>query len=364
MSTLKYKIALTLIPGIGSVTGKKLIAYCGDVEAIFKEKKYTLLKIPGVGKLLVHTLNQSQIMARAEAEVVFIEKNKIKPLFFLDDEYPLRLKHCVDGPLMLYYKGNADLNASRIITVVGTRKPTDYGKSRCKSFIEGLADLNVLITSGLAYGIDSIAHRVALDLGLKTTGVLAHGLDRIYPAQNRTLAERMIHQGGLITEFLCGTIPDRENFPKRNRIVAGMADAVLVVESAVKGGALITADIANSYNRDVFAIPGRLSDEYSQGCNYLIKINKAALVQSVKDIKYIMGWEPVDNSGGIQQKLFTDLTREEKIIIDVLRQHGQLNIDKLSGLVQMSAGQLSVVLLNLEFEGLIRNIPGKIYKIV
>lgn len=364
MDALRYKIALMLVPKIGSVNGKKLVAYCGGVEAIFSEKKRNLMKIPGIGRSLVQSLKQKSTMDRVDQEIQFIEQNKITPLFFLDDAYPGRLKQCLDGPLMLFYKGNACLNANKILAVVGTRRPTDHGKASCKAFIEHLAEPGLTIVSGLAYGIDSVAHRASLDCELDSIGVLAHGLDIIYPAQNREMAGKMINQGGLLTEFFSNTNPDRENFPKRNRIVAGMSDAVLVIESAEKGGALITADIANSYDRDVFAVPGRLSDEYSSGCNYLIKSNKAALVQTAADIKYLMGWDDAGKgSTARQQKILFDLAPEENIIIEILKQHGSLTIDQISNLVQLGISQLSSVLLNLEFKGAIRNLPGKIYKI-
>jgi len=364
MDSLKYKIALMLIPKIGSINGKKLVAYCGGVEAIFKEKKQALLKIPGIGKALVQAIRQKTTMERVEMELEFIEKHKITPLFFLDKDYPRRLKQCVDGPLMIFYKGTSDLNAKKVLAVVGTRRPTDQGKAICSRLLQELADPSLLIISGMAYGIDSVAHRSALDNKMDSIGVLAHGLDIIYPAQNRELAGRMLVQGGLLTEFFSNTNPDRENFPKRNRIVAGMSDAVLVIESAEKGGALITADIANSYDRDVFAVPGRLSDEFSIGCNYLIKSNKAALAQSAEDIKYLMGWDDQpDSSAGKQHRILFDLSREEVLVIEVLKQHGSLNIDQIFHLVQLGTSQLSTVLLGLEFKGAVRSLPGKIYKI-
>ncbi len=363
MDSLKYKIALMLIPKVGSINGKKLVAYCGGVEGIFKEKKQALLKIPGIGKSTVWAIKQKTTMERVEKELDFIQKHEITPLFFLDKDYPRRLKQCVDGPLMLFYKGSCDLNAKRILAVVGTRRPSDHGKAACIRFIEDLADPGLVIVSGLAYGIDSVAHRAALDNEMESVAVLAHGLDIIYPAQNREIAGRMLGQGGLLTEFFSNTNPDRENFPKRNRIVAGMSDAVLVIESAEKGGALITADIANSYDRDVFAVPGRLTDEVSVGCNYLIKSNKAALVQSAEDIKYLMGWDDQpDTIAGKQHKILFDLSREESLVIEVLKQHGSLNIDQIYNLVQLGTSQLSAVLLGLEFKGAIRNLPGKVYK--
>lgn len=232
---LQYKIGINLIPGISDINGKKLIAYCGGAEAVFKEKKSSLLKIPGMGEATANKILSAEVLKRAELELAFIQENKIKTYYFLDDDYPERLKHCVDGPIMLYFKGNADLNMSKILSVVGTRKASNYGKRICKTLIEGLKDLNVLIVSGLAYGIDTFAHKEALNNELKTVGVLAHGLDHLYPSLNKSLAEKMLNQGGLLTDFISKTNPDRENFPKRNRIIAGVADAVLVIESAKKG---------------------------------------------------------------------------------------------------------------------------------
>ncbi|NTW34420.1 MAG: DNA-protecting protein DprA, partial [Bacteroidetes bacterium] len=236
---LLYKIGITLIPGVGDVNAKKIIAYCGGADAVFKEKKKALLKIPGVGITLSESIVKNDVLSRAEKEIKFIEKYKITPLFFLDKQYPERLKHCADSPVMLYYKGNADLNVPKVLGVVGTRNATEYGKEICRSIIEGLSDYNVQVVSGLAYGIDVHAHKTALDFGLDTIGVLGHSLDRLYPAVHRTTAEKMITQGGLLTDFISETKFKPENFPKRNRIVAGMCDALIVVEASIKGGALI-----------------------------------------------------------------------------------------------------------------------------
>ena len=361
-NTLLYRMALTQIPGVGSIIGKKLVSYCGGVEAVFKEKKRNLLKIPGVGSVLVRGFNRNEALAKAEKEIKFIEKGRIKPIFYLDKEYPQRLTHCIDGPLMLFYRGIANLNSPRIVSIVGTRKATNYGRYCCQKIVEGLADSNVLIISGLAYGIDTCAHRSSLINGIKTIGVLAHGLDRIYPWLNRKLAGQMVKEGGLITEFFSGTLPDRENFPKRNRIIAGMADAVVVIEAAYKGGALITAEIANSYNREVFAIPGRIDNQYSVGCNQMIKMNKAALAESAEDIKFIMGWErSVEETSSGQTRLFIDLSEEEETIINLLETNGKSGIDWISLSSNMSMSKVASVLLHLEFKGLIKSLPGKIY---
>lgn len=360
---LKYQIGLTLIPGIGAIVGKKLMAYCGGVEAIFSESRNALLKIPGIGIATVNSILSQKILHKAETEISFIEKHNITPLFYTEFEYPARLLNCEDGPLMLYYKGEANLNAKRIIGFVGTRKSTNQGRAICQNFIDGLKSKDVLVISGLAYGIDSCAHKAALDSGLKTIGVLGHGLDRIYPAQNRKLASSMLNNGGLLTEFISKTNPDRENFPKRNRIVAGICDAVVVVESAKRGGAMITAGLANSYNRDVFAIPGRIGDEYSEGCNLLIKSNRAALADSPKDIAYIMGWDDIQVDIKKQRNMFLQLTPDQKLIYDIIESVKEISVDKLIIKSSLPASKVASVLLMLEFEGMIRSLPGKLYSI-
>jgi len=359
-----YQIALSLIPNIGDITAKKLVAYCGGVDAVFKEKKKNLLKIPGVGEFFANAVVNQNVMKRAEEELTFVQKYKIATLFYLDQAYPNRLKHCYDAPVMLYYKGNADLNAPKIISIVGTRRATDYGKSECKKIVEGLIAQNVIIVSGLAYGIDSCAHKAALEFNLDTVGILAHGLDRIYPPQNKALAEKMIHHGGLLTDYMSKTIPDRENFPSRNRIIAGMSDATIVVEAGRKGGALITAEIANSYNRDVFALPGRIHDEYSEGCNRLIKTHKAALIESAADVEYIMGWEMKTHKTKKQQReLFTELTPEEETLLNVIGQNKESSIDFITVESNLPMSKVAAVLLNLEFKGIIVSLPGKLYRL-
>ena len=365
MEDLIYKLALTLIPGVGSVNGKSLVAYCGGVKAVFMEKKRALLKIPGIGEQTINAITNHNVFGRAEEELAFIEKNKIAPLFYLDKEYPIRLKQCHDSPLMLYYKGTSELNAPKVVAMVGTRKATEYGRDICRKIIEGLVELNVLIVSGLAYGIDTWSHKAALDNKLETVGVLGHGLDRIYPFANRALAEKMTEAGGLLCEYMSNTMPDRENFPMRNRIIAGISDAVIVVEAGASGGALITAEIANSYNRDVFAVPGRLGDPHSEGCNKLIKINKAALIQSAKDISYLLRWEDEkDHKKNVQRQLFLNLSPDEELIVNTLREKGDMEIDTLLLETMLMPAKAASVLLNLEFEGVIRCLPGKVYRLL
>jgi len=360
---LKYQIALTLLPNIGDVYAKNLVSYCGSVEAIFKESKRALLKIPSIGPKAVESIKNNVIFEKAVDEIEFIQQNNIQTLFYLDKNYPKRLKHCNDSPILLYYKGNADLNSRKILSIVGTRNATHYGKSVCKSIISDLVKHEVLVVSGLAYGIDVTAHKEAMDNGLNTVGVLGHGLDRIYPTLHKSTADSMVETGGLLTEFISKTSPERENFPKRNRIIAGMADAVIVIEAGKKGGALITADIANTYNRDVFAIPGKVNDTYSMGCNYLIKKNKADMVESVKDIEYLLGWEKQDINQKVQKTMFVDLKPEEKILVELIQNEKSVRIDDLCIKSNLSMSRTSSILLNLEMAGIVRSLPGKTYQL-
>jgi len=362
---LIYRIGLTLIPGVGDVLGKKLVSLCGSAEAVFREPRHHLKKISRVGELIALTVGNKEILLRAEKEVLFVDRYHISPLYFQDTGYPRRLKHCFDSPILLFYKGTADMNPLHVIGVVGTRSATDYGKAVTREIVSGLVQQQVLVVSGLAYGIDSCAHRFALELGLNTVGVLGHGLDTVYPWMHRSLAEKMVMQGGLVSEFLSGTKPDRTNFPKRNRIIAGLSDAIVVVEAGRKGGALITADIANSYNRDVFAVPGRVNDPYSQGTNYLIRTNRAALVQNADDIEYLMGWkDTVCQAQPVQRRIFIEMTPEEEKIVTKLQEKGQLGIDEICILTENPMSRVSASLLNLEFEGVIKCLPGKVYELI
>lgn len=362
--SLKYQIGLTLIPGVGNVLAKNLISYTGSPEAVFKEKKSALLKIPGVGSVIAEAILQNKEFIRAEEELKFIQKYNIKTFFYTEKDYPHRLQHCVDSPVLLYYKGEADLNTSKIIGVVGTRNATGYGKEVCSALIEAMQPHNVIIVSGLAYGIDIHAHKSSLKNHLPTIGVLGHGLDRIYPSAHKSIAEKMVKSGGLLTEFLSKTNPDRENFPKRNRIIAGLVDALIVVEAGKTGGALITAEIANSYNRDVFAVPGRIKDTFSEGCNFLIKTNKAILVESFKDIEYIMRWQAAKQSANEKQKkLFIQLNQEEEILVKILNESEILGIDSIFLKSQMPMSKVATALLNLEFSGVVKSLPGKRYQL-
>ena len=357
-----YEIALTLVPGIGVVNGKKLVAYCGGAEAVFCEKKDALRHISWVNDGIVQNLDSKDVMLRAEQELEFIMKNDIRPLFYLDKDYPKRLQHCHDSPIMLYYKGNADLNAEKVVGVVGTRNITDYGRYVTEKIIEDLSSDNVLIISGLAYGIDASAHRAALKYDLATVGVLGHGMQTIYPAENRKLSLKMIEKGGVLTEFISGTKPDKENFPKRNRIVSGMVDCLLVVESALKGGAMITAEIANSYDREVFAVPGRVGDIYSEGCNHLIRTNKANLVTNATDIRYIMRWDVDTKVVSKQMRLFRDFSDEEQKVMNVFVDNNIVHLDDIIVGTDLSPSKIASVLLSLEFDGVLTALPGKRYQ--
>lgn len=357
-----YEIALTLIPGIGDVIGKKLVAYCGGAEAVFHEKKKALTKINGIGDNVVKCITTQDVIQRAEEELTFVEKNGIRPLFYLDADYPKRLQHCHDSPMMLYYKGNADLNVVKTIGVVGTRNISEYGKYVTEKIIEELSTDNILIISGLAHGVDACAHRSALKYDLATVGVLGHGMQTVYPAENRKLSTKMLEKGGVLTEFVSGTQPDRENFPQRNRIVAGMVDCLVVVESALKGGAMITADIANSYDREVFAVPGKIGDIYSEGCNYLIRTNKANLITSATDIRYVMRWDVDTKTVAKQMRMFRDFSEEEQKIMDVFAKNNVVHIDDIIVGTDLSPSKIASVLLSLEFDGVLTALPGKRYQ--
>ena len=361
---LKYQIALTMLPGIGAVVAKSLISYCGSVENIFKKKKANLERIPGIGSERAGTITNHNVFEKAEKEVVFIRKHNISTLFYTSKEYPLRLRNCEDAPILIFARGKYELNPERLVAVVGTRNATPYGRSITEQLVTDLAKFNVSIISGLAYGIDIIAHRACLKNNIPTIGVLAHGLNRLYPQEHRSTAEKMLKNGGVLTEFTTYTKFAATNFPARNRIVAGMADAVIVVESAIKGGSLITADIANGYNREVFAIPGKANEKYSQGCNEYIRLNKAALAENAEHIAELMGWNTSVQQKTIKQyQIFRDLNNEEKILVDLLKENGKTDIDTLTIKTGMPVHKISTTLLNLEFEGMLKALPGKMFEL-
>lgn len=367
---LLYQIALTLVPNIGDVHAKALINIYGTAHSVFKARKKELENMEGIGVVRARSIKDFTDFSSSEEEIKFIEKYKITPLFITDTNYPQRLLNCFDCPVLLYYRGNADLNNSKIVSIVGTRNNSGYGKTVCEEFIEGLAAENILVVSGLAFGIDTIAHKAALKNNLQTVAVLAHGLDRIYPSQNKSLAKQMTEQGGLLTDFISNTSPDKQNFPKRNRIVAGICDAVIVIESGKKGGSLITAELGNGYNKDVFAIPGRVNDAKSEGCNYLIKNNKAALINSADDFLEFMNWSIRLRSGlekgsaKKQRELFIELSPHEKTVVEILQQQETIHIDDLYFKSGLSSSEVATALLMLEMQNVVLSMPGKIYKLL
>ncbi|MEX2596917.1 MAG: DNA-processing protein DprA [Salibacteraceae bacterium] len=356
-----YQIALKHLEGIGSLRAKKLVAYTGGLEELFNASKKELAKTPEIGMALINKLDRPQALKKAEKELKFIDRNHLEAFFYLDHTYPYRLMHCGDSPVILYGKGVFNLNPSKSVAIVGTRDCSDYGLKITERLVEALAPYKPLIVSGLAYGIDTCAHRSAVQYGLQTVGVLGNSLDRVYPAVNRSLADKMMQNGGLLSEFDSGTKPDRENFPQRNRVVAGMADVTIVVESGVKGGSLITARLAAGYNRDVMAIPGPIDSPVSSGCNYLIKTNQAALIESVDDIAYNMGWDREEEQRSTQKQLFVDLNEEERVIVNALEEKQKDSVDNLSLACGWPISKTSTMLLELEFKGMVRSLPGKIY---
>ena len=360
---LLHRIALTMVPNIGAVHARILLDHFGTATDIFKARRGSLGKIEGVGEVRANNIVGFRDFQRAEKEISFIDKYRILPLFITDEAYPKRFLNCYDPPTMFYYRGNTDLNSSRMLAVVGTRTNTDYGKEITEQLVRELASFNIVIVSGLAFGIDAIAHKAALKHNLHTIGVVGHGLDTIYPTQHKALARDMLAQGGILTEFRSGTKPDKHNFPIRNRIVAGISDAVVLVETGIKGGSIITAEMANGYNRDVFAFPGRTIDTKSAGCNYLIKNNKAILLTDTEQLLETMGWNDTKKkSVKVQRELFLNLTPEEKLVYELLANKESLSIDDINFQSQLSSSAVAAALLNLEFQGVVLALPGKRYR--
>ncbi len=362
---LLHILALLNTDGIGDVVAKKLIAHFGSATAIFSQKKQALLKVSGIGSAILSVLKNKNNFIRAEQEIEFINTNDIQYSYFKDDDYPVYLNQCFDAPVLFFKKGKINLKDQKIISIVGTRQMTNYGKTVLEELFKGIKEYNPIIVSGLAYGVDIHAHKLALKHNLQTIAVLAHGLDRIYPPVHKKYVTQILENGGLLTDFWSGTNPDRENFVKRNRIVAGLSQATIVIESAEKGGSLITAGIANSYNRDVFAIPGRITDAYSRGCNQLIKTNRSAMLTSVKDLAYILNWEK-DNEAKktIQKKLFIELSESEKEVYNYLLKEGKQQLDIIALHCNFPIYKIATLLLNLELKGMIRPLPGKIFEAV
>lgn len=364
---LLFSLALTRIKGVGLIGARQLLEKAGSAKTLFEYRNELKEIIPNATPKLINALNSPEAILRAEEEIAFADKNRIKCFTIHSDLYPSRLRECPDAPLVLFYRGTSDLNSTKIVNLVGTRHVTNYGEEICSQFISELAQIcpDVLVISGLAYGVDICAHRIALQKGLQTIGVLAHGLDRIYPSQHRNTAIEMMEQGGLVTEFMSQTNPDRQNFVKRNRLIAGMSDATIVVESASKGGALITAELAESYHRDCFAFPGKINDPYSMGCNKLIQENRATLITSANELVEAMKWNSSTSiKAPIQRELFPELSEEEKVIIEILQKVADgMQINTLVVESNIPIHRISGLLFELELKGVIRSKAGGVYKV-
>jgi DNA protecting protein DprA len=363
-SDLFYLLSLQKVEGVGDIVAKKLLSHFGSAEEIFKAKASKLTSVDGVGSVLLKNLRDKSVFAKAEEELNFIESNNIATLYFQDDDYPERLKHCIDGPVLMFASGNIDFKNRKIISIVGTRQITAYGTAFCKELIADLAPLNPIVVSGFAYGVDIVAHQAAMENDLQTIGVVAHGLNQVYPKTHKKFVARMEQNGGFLTEFRSSSNPERENFVKRNRIVAGISEATIVIESADRGGSLITANIANDYNRDVFAVPGRANDKYSQGCNNLIKQQKASLLTGAADLIYMLNWDLETAVRPIQKQLFVVLDDEEQKIYDFLQKNGKEQLDIIALRCDFPIFKMASTLLNMELKGVVRPLPGKLFEAV
>ena len=357
-----FKIAFANLHGIGPSRGAQLISKIGSVEEFFSLKPKELFLRTGIAKTILQNLNRDEAMREAERQLSFNQKHGIKSLFFLDSNYPRRLKQCPDQPMILFSKGNFNVNNEKIVSIVGTRNQTDYGTCILEELIGSFSGMNITVVSGLAYGVDISAHRLCLENNITTLGVLGHGLDRIYPAKHKNTALKMLDQGGLLTEFGIGTNPDRENFPMRNRIVAGFADATIVIESKLKGGSIITAELANDYSRDVFAFPGDVNRPYSEGCNKLIQQEKAHLVTNGVEFLNFMNWN-IKESKPKQKVLFEHFDEQEKMILEILSNQSDLHMDVLSIRTGISASKMNVLLFNLEMKSAVKQLSGRRYRL-
>jgi DNA processing protein len=361
---LLYALALQNVSKIGDITAKKLIQHCGSAEAVLKEKKLNLLKIDGVGSVLISDLFSKHHLIEAEQELKFIHNNNIVCHYFMDDSYPEKLKHCIDGPIVLFQSGTINLKRQHIISIVGTRKITTHGIAACEALVEALAPYNPVIVSGFAYGTDITAQKSALKHNLQTIGCLAHGLNQIYPKVHKKYVANIEQHGGFFTDFWSTDVFDRNNFLKRNRIIAGLSEATIVIESAEKGGSLVTADIANSYNREVFAMPGRITDSQSVGCNNLIKMQRAHVLSKPEDIPYILNWHIESELKPVQKKLFVELDADEKVIYNFLKDNGKELLDSIALKCNMPTFRVASLLLNMELKGVARPLPGKQFEVI
>ena len=365
MSERLYRLALTQVPHIGDVHAKILVQHLGEASAIFSAKASQLEKIEGIGEVRAKAIKSFTDFSNVEKEIRFIEKHGITPLFLTDSNYPQRLLNCYDPPTMLFYKGSADLNASRVLAIVGTRSNTEYGRQFTEKLVQDLAGENILVISGLALGIDAIAHKAAVKNNIPTVGVVGHSLDKMYPAENTALAKEMVREGGgILSEFFSGTKPDKHNFPLRNRIVAGLSDATVLVETTVRGGSMITAKLADAYNRDVFAVPGRTTDKYSAGCNHLITYNKATMLTDSAHLMDMMGWKEKKKPVKQQRELFIELSAAEQQVIRMLEEKETMHIDEINMKSGINSSAVAAAILNLELQGAITSLPGKMYRIL
>ena len=349
---------------VGDILSKKLIVNVGDVTQIFKEKAAHLSKINGIGNHVLKHLFDKENVKLAAQELKYIQENKIAYSYFLEDDYPTHLQHCIDSPILLFKDGNIDFSNNKIISIVGTRNMSSYGRDFCNKLIEDLAQYNPIIVSGFAYGADICAHKAAIKNSLQTIAVLAHGLEEIYPKVHKKYIHQVNENGGFLTEFWHKEPPLRENFLKRNRIVAGISKATIIIESAAKGGSLVTADIANSYDKDVFAVPGRTTDVYSKGCNNLIRTNQAFLLNSAEEIVKILNWDLSEKPNAIQQQLFLELNKNEQKIYDLLHDKGAQLLDVISLECNIPMYQLAPILLQMELKGISKPLPGKMFELV
>lgn len=362
---LLYILALQHVAGIGDTTAKKLINHCGSAEAVFKEKRDNLLKIDGIGSVTISDLFNKNHFEAAQNELQFIKSENIECHYFTTEAYPERLKHCIDSPILLFEAGNVNLNKKHIISIVGTRKITTSGIAFCERLVEELAIYNPVIISGFAYGTDITAHKAAIKNNLQTVGCLAHGLNQIYPKVHKKYMTEVEHNGGFFTDFWSTDAFDRNNFLKRNRIIAGISEATIVIESAEKGGSLVTADIANSYNRDVFAVPGRTTDSQSIGCNNLIKRQQAHLLSTPLDVPYLLNWQLEDlKQPAVQKQLFVELDDNEKVIYNYLKNNEKQMLDNIALNCNMPTYKLAGLLLNMELKGVVRPLPGKLFEVI
>ncbi|UZO81655.1 DNA-processing protein DprA [Aquimarina sp. ERC-38] len=362
---LRSLLILKKAPNLGDSSIKKLINTVGSAEGVLKEKPSRLLKIHGIGAHKIKDLGNKEIQILADQEIRFVEDHNIQFSMYDEPGYPSKLKHCIDSPVVLFSRGNIQLQDRKIISIVGTRKVTSHGVRFCEEFIEQLAPLNPVIVSGFAYGVDITAHKAAIHYKLQTVACLAHGLNQIYPKTHKKYMEDVENNGGFFTDFWSTDTFDRKNFLGRNRIIAGLSEATVVIESAGKGGSLVTADIAHSYHREVFAVPGRPTDTLSKGCNTLIKTQKAQMLTSAADLIYMLGWElSKKKEKPVQKQLFVELEEEEKIVYNFLKENGKELLDVIALQCNIPTFKIAALLLNMELKGVVRPLPGKLFEVV